>query len=143
MANTVSPLISNVEAQKMLHGIASWETPDVASFLKEVEKILARKKEKRLSKEETALFLIINKAVLTPEEWQTYTILHAKYEAESISSKEQAKLDRFVKKLEKYGLKRLKALIKLAQIRNTSLDKLMLELGIRNITPDVTEKTKR
>lgn len=135
MENIKSPSILNTEAQKMLHGIANWEVPDVESFLTEVKKILVRKKENKLSKEETALFLIINKAILTTEEWRIYTTLHDKYESETISNEEQQTLDDFVKRLEDYGIKRLKALIELAQIRNTSLENLMLELGIKNITP--------
>ena len=102
MENINSSALINTEAQKMLHGIANWEAPDVESFLKEVTKILVRKKENKLSQEETALFLIINKAILTAEEWNSYALLHAKYEAQTISTIEQLELDDFVKKLEDY-----------------------------------------
>ena len=45
MENINSSALINTEAQKMLHGIANWEAPDVESFLKEVTKILVRKKD--------------------------------------------------------------------------------------------------
>ena len=126
--------------QKILHGIATWERPDVETFLNEVRKILAKKKDNRLSKRETELFLVINKAVLTGDEWVIYTNLFGKYEAEIISKKEQVILDSFMTRLESYGIKRLQALVELAQIRNTTLDQLMSDLGIDNITPDVSKK---
>ena len=132
--------INHQEVQKILHGIATWERPDVETFLDEVRKILATKKENKLSKRETELFLIINKSVLTSDEWVVYTDLFDKYEAEIISKKEQLILDGFMAQLESYGIKRLKALVELAQIRNTSLDQLMQNLGIDNITPDVSKK---
>lgn len=132
--------INHQEVQKILHGIATWERPDVETFLQEVRKILAKKKENKLSKRETELFLIINKAVLTNDEWVMYADLFDKYETEVISKKEQSILDDFMARLEAYGVKRLKALAELAQIRNTSLDQLMQDLGIDNITPDVSKK---
>ena len=132
--------INHQEVQKILHGIATWERPEVETFLYEVRKILAKKKENKLSNRETELFLIINKAVLTSEEWGVYTDLFDKYEAETISKKEQVILDDFMTRLESYGITRLQALAELAQIRNISLDQLMQNLGIDNITPDVSKK---
>ena len=132
--------INHQEVQKILHGIATWERPDVETFLDEVKKILAKKKENKLSKRETELFLIINKAVLTSDEWVMYADLFDKYEAEIITKKEQTILDSFMARLEAYGIKRLKALAELAQIQNVSLEQLMQNLGIDNITPDVSKK---
>lgn len=132
--------VNNAEVKKMLHGIAAWEAPAVASFLQEVKRILEKKTKNRLSKKETALFLIINKAVLTPDDWTVYTTLHSKFESETISDKEQVILDKLVGRLEQHGIKRLEALVELAQLRNTSLDQLMLDLGIKNITPDAHQK---
>lgn len=133
--------INNTEVQNILQGISTWEAPVVASFLTEVKKILAQKTQQKLSEKETNLFLIINKAILNKEEWELYTQLHSKYEDESISDKEQAILDKFVSRIEKHGISRLQALIELAEIKNTSLNQLMLDLGIKNITPDVQKKS--
>ena len=141
MSNLNSQIISQPEIQKILHGISNWETSTVESFLDEVRKILVSKKNNKLSKRETELFLIINKAIFSEKEWESYSQLNSKFEEETINKKEQKELDEFVKRLESYGLKRLRALIELAEIRDTTLDKLMKELGIKNITPDATKKS--
>jgi hypothetical protein len=62
---------------------------------------------------------------------QRYAELHAKLLDESLSEEEHNELLSLVEIIEKADAGRLKHLLELAQLRNTTLDALMDQLGIR------------
>lgn len=68
---------------------------------------------------------------LTEETWRRYHLLREKLEDESLTTEEQTELIGITDRLETANVKRIEALIKLAEIRHTTLDALMDELELR------------
>jgi len=68
---------------------------------------------------------------LSEETWQRYHQLAAKLEAETLQADEQQELSQITTELENANVRRIDALIKLALLRNTTLDVLIDELVIR------------
>jgi len=86
-------------------------------------------KEPRLSKQETALFLRINRS-LTPEQQERYDELRAKREDETLTPAEHVELLQFVEEIETLWIDRLQALLELARLWRISPQKLMQQLAI-------------
>lgn len=135
MANTNSRITIGIN--EILQGISALETTDLELFYKKVADLLASRKAPILSNKETELFLIINSSPFNEEEQNRYTFLYKKLQEETIIPEQHVELKRLIQQQETYGVIRLKALVELAQIRKISLEKLMLNLGIENITPNV------
>lgn len=68
---------------------------------------------------------------LPPATWQRYHTLVRKLEDETLQPDEQQTLIAITNQIEQANVRRTAALIKLAQIRNTTLDQLIDQLGIR------------
>jgi hypothetical protein len=92
----------------------SWEDQEAASF----------------SNTETELLQQINLG-LSQETWQQYHQLIAKRRSETLLPVEQETLIRITDEIEITNARRMSALVKLAQYRETSLETLMDELGIK------------
>jgi hypothetical protein len=67
---------------------------------------------------------------LSPENWAEYHTLIAKRQAETLTAAEQQQLIEISDRLEAANVRRMKALIELANLRGQSVDVLMQELGI-------------
>jgi hypothetical protein len=67
---------------------------------------------------------------LSPENWGEYHVLIAKRQAENLTAAEQQQLIEISDRLEAANVRRMKALIELANLRGQSVDALMQELGI-------------
>jgi hemerythrin-like domain-containing protein len=91
---------------------------------------LAKSKAPSLSKEETALFQIINKG-FSEDFWKRFRQLNKKRQAEIMRETERRKLISMNDKLEAENVERIKALIQLSKIRNTDLKSLMVELSLK------------
>jgi hypothetical protein len=83
-----------------------------------------------LSKQESELLLAINQS-FSHVNWQQYFELIDKRDAETITSDELGELISITDGIEEANAKRLQYLIKLAELRNVSLDELMDELDLR------------
>ena len=68
---------------------------------------------------------------LAPERWQHYHELTEKRRAEQLTPTEQEALIKLSDEIEMDNVQRIRALIKLSQLRQTTLDDLMDELGIK------------
>jgi len=138
MSKLSSNYLKNSGLQEILRGISDLDTPVLESFYKEVSDLIARRKAKVLSKQESEFFLVINKPSFKKNQQKRYLFLYRKLQEETISNEEKIELSSLMKLQEQQGVARLKALIELAKLRQVSLDELMSELGISNISPDVT-----
>jgi hypothetical protein len=67
---------------------------------------------------------------LSAEEWRQYHALIARRRARQLDQQAQQELIALSDRLEKANAERIEALVKLAQLRHTSLEALMDELGI-------------
>ncbi len=141
MSKSSSKYIKKAGLKDILRGMSDLETPVLESFYKEISDLIARRKTKVLSKKESELFLIINKSPFNIEQRNRYAFLYGRLQEEIILQEEKEELSLLIKLQERQGIVRLKALIELAGLRQVSLDKLMKDLGIPNITPDVAPQT--
>lgn len=83
----------------------------------------------RLSKEETELFLRINRAL--PEKQATrLNELNEKIEESVLTDEEQTELLRLAKRVEKLWVDRLQAVLKLAELRNVTPEEMMRRLEL-------------
>lgn len=121
----------NIEIDEVLNGVAKLDTPDLERVLSEVSVLLARRKAPHLSADETMLLENINRG-LPASAQQRYDKLTAKLLDESISTAEHEELLGLIEQVEAMDAERLQALIELAQIRHTSIDDLMNQLGIHS-----------
>jgi hypothetical protein len=84
----------------------------------------------RLSARETELLREINHG-LSPSDWQRYRDLIAQRRAEALSPAEQNALIALSDEIEAINVRRIECLVELAHLRNTSLETLMAQLGIK------------
>jgi hypothetical protein len=103
----------------------------LATVLKQVV-YKSRQKKAKQHLSESALLKHINLAV-TAAEWADYRHLIALRQAETISELEYARLIALGDKIEAANVQRLKYLVKLAQLRQVSLQKVMHDLGIKPV----------
>jgi hypothetical protein len=111
-------------------------TPD-AYILRAVQERLTQTSHRhpsvsRLSPEEAQLLAKINLG-LSPAEWERYHALVARRKAETLTPDEQTELISLSDRLEEANARRIGYLAELAQVRHTTLDAVMHELGL---TPD-------
>ena len=100
-------------------------------FLKELEKEMkASDRPPALSKEETELLLKINEGL--PEEIQLrYNELLSKQAEETITASEHEELMHLTPQVEAKTAERMKYLVELAQLWQTTVDEVMERLGIK------------
>lgn len=116
-------LIANINSEELLERIRL--------FLREVEnEVKASDQPPALSKEETELLLKINEGL--PEEVQLrYNELLIKQAQESITKAEHRELMELTPRIEAKSVERMKYLLELAKLWNTSVDQVMERLGIK------------
>jgi hypothetical protein len=108
-------------------------TPDAYVLATLRERLPKNLDQSQLSKREAELLLAINQS-LSQMQWQRYHALVAKRRAEQLLDDEQLELMSLSNQLEEAHAKRMGYLAELAQLRQTSLDKLMSGLGLTPAT---------
>lgn len=103
---------------------------EIASFIEMANAIRTRKVGSTLPEHEAALLGKINQA-MSPGEYQRYRQLITKRDSESIAEEELEELSVLCDQEEQRTANRLEALILLASLRETTVDQLMLDLGIQ------------
>ena len=83
-----------------------------------------------LSEVEADLLLKINHS-LSSITWSRYHELVAKRQAETLTPEEQQELIALTGRIETANVQRISYLVELARLRNTTLDALMAELGLK------------
>lgn len=123
--------METIEMKEVLNNISKLKESDLEKFLMQVGVILARKKASSLPKEESNLLKKINNSLpeITRIRYQT---LRKKQQENKLTTNERTELLNLVEVVENADVKRLKAMIMLSQIKNTTLDTLTKELGFYN-----------
>lgn len=120
----------NPELEKQLRTLAAKEGMDANRFvLAAVEERLRHAQTAHLAVTEAELLQKINLG-LEEQEWMRYHALIAKRRAETLTPSERQELTAFSDRIEQANVTRMKSLIELAKLRNTSLETLMRDLGI-------------
>jgi len=119
-----------IDLHTVLDGVAQLELPELERFASDVNSLVARRKAPFLARREAQLLQKINRGI-PPAARQRYAELNAKLLDETLSQEEHEELLHLVDAIEQADADRLKYLLELAQLRSTTLDALMDQLGIR------------
>lgn len=118
------------EMEGRVREVAQAEGVDVSALLREATEARLRQYDPARTLTEGALLARISRGF--PETfWNRYRRLIARRRAETLTRKEQQELIGMSDQMEAWRVERLQYLIKLAEIRQTSLDALIQELGLR------------
>jgi hypothetical protein len=120
----------DLEFDEVIKGVERLEADELEEFLTRVLTIRAQRRAPSLPKEETELLQKINQGVPL-EVRNRYDELHEKMLDETLTPDEQQELIELSDQIEFADAERLKHLILLAQLRNTTVDSLMDQLGLR------------
>jgi hypothetical protein len=118
-----------MSVDELLLAVDDLSEPDFESLVSRVLWLRARRKASVLAPAETELLLHINQ-VIPPELHEQYLSLRDKRDDESLTEQEHQELLRISDQMELFGVERLEALAKLADLRQVSLLQLMDDLGI-------------
>ena len=119
-----------IDLHTVLDGVAQLELPELERFASDVNSLVARRKAPFLARREAQLLQKINRGI-PPAARQRYAELNSKLLDETLSQAEHEELLHLVDAIEQADADRLKYLLELAQLRSTTLDALMDQLGIR------------
>ena len=119
-----------IDFDEMLEGIARLETNALEQFVDKVIALRAQRRASTLPQEESKL---LQQATLglSEDTWRRYYELSEKLQNETLQPGEQQELVGITNKMEAANVKRIEALTKLADLRQTTVDALLDELGIR------------
>ena len=106
------------------------ETKDLGMLSVKVSEMLAKRPRPGLAKQEARLLMLINEG-LPLELLERAAILHDKRQSDQISPEEIAELVLLTEKIEEIHLKRMKLVLKLAQMRGVPFKSLVDELGVK------------
>ncbi len=121
----------NIGLDQLLNGVSQLETTDLEQFVGQINFLLAQRKVPRRPQRETELLELINQGL--PEDIQgRYDELQIKLHHETIMPDEHQELLSLIDTVEQATVDRLRSLVELSQIRQVSLDELMVQLGIHH-----------
>ncbi|MEK7254717.1 MAG: hypothetical protein AAB316_08235 [Bacteroidota bacterium] len=115
----------------LAENLAHLDNQSFQNFLSNVYRIRARQHTPAIQKEEAELLRKINSG-FPAKKWERLDFLDAKLESASLSKEEHQELTALTDAYERYTVRRLKYLGKLAELRKTTLREVMKQLGIRH-----------
>ena len=122
-----------LDAEQILNGMTKMAINEFEQFFEQILALRARRIAPTLSQEESELLLKINEGV--PDEVRLrFRLLREKMWDEVITQEEHEELIDLTDQIETSDVERLQNLIKLAQLRNVSLDTVMDQLELRTPT---------
>ena len=125
---------SEIDSQSLLFGVAQMPLNELEYLAREVNALIMRRQVLDVHKEEKNLLSKINKTALPNKKAERYAFLGEKLEADTLSDTEHTEFMDLVNEEEALRNERVKYLIKLAQLRNIPLLKLMESLDLNNLT---------
>lgn len=119
-----------VTTENLLNAVVKMPEGEFKRFVEKARKL--RQKKQKVSPREADLINKIN-TIFTAEKRQRYNELYAKFQNKTISEKENKELLKLSGEFEVLNAERLKYIGKLANLRGQSLEKVIKDLGIKNI----------
>jgi hypothetical protein len=120
-------------SQSLLRGFSEMPLRDLERFISELNALVIQKRVTDKGKQDKALLLKINEAILPEQTMEQYVSLQEKMEDGNISDAEYQDLLIIVTKEEKIRNKRVQYLIELSQLRGITLPVLMNDLGLNTV----------
>ena len=117
----------------LLKGVEQLNGADLDEFVQQVLHIRAKRFSNNLAKEEAKLIEQINDSSLSKEDYQQLLLLSKKSEASNLTAIELELYQSLSNKMEILNVKRMAALTQLANLRGTSLNEIMKQLGLFNM----------
>lgn len=111
-----------VPTENLLQAVVRMPAKEFERFFKNAKQIKDR---------ETRLIAKLDEFNLAPEKETVYRKLLRKFRAERITPEEQQTLIKLTEELENLGVERLKCLIEIAKIRNSTIDEVIKDLNIQ------------
>ncbi len=121
---------AELSIEKLIEAAGQLSQPELERFISQVLALQAQRKAPSLSAEESALLMTINSG-LSEEMYESYRKLIEKRREGHLTEEEHSDLLRISDENENRQAERLEALVKLARLRNTSLNELMSTLAIK------------
>lgn len=121
---------ARLSTDELLKAVGQLSRPELEQFAVQIITLRAQRRAPSLSQAEAELLLKINQG-LPPEVQKRYNELVVKRRAESLTPDEYDELLRLTDQAENLEARRMEYLAELARLRQTSLVKLMKNLGIR------------
>jgi hypothetical protein len=120
----------HVETEQLLNAALQMPRPELERFVAKLFALKVREETPDLSAAEAELLLRINQG-LPPAARKRMDELIDKRQAGLITPTELDELIQLTDQAEAFGVERLRCLVALAALRNTTLDELMRQLGIK------------
>lgn len=126
----MTTLLAQPSSNDLLAAVADLDGKEFDQFVSEVLALRARRRSHTLAHQEAVLLQQINLGI-DPATWRRYNVLKAKRRAATLANAEHSELIAIGDQIEMANARRVTALIQLAQLRHTSLEALMNQLGIQ------------
>ena len=120
---------TQLSTDELLKAIGQLKQPELDGLMFQMLALRARRQAPSLPQDEARLLLKINQG-LSPEVQTRYDELIARRRAESLTTDEYDQLLRLTDQIENLEVRRMEYMAELARLRQTSLTKLMENLGI-------------
>ncbi len=118
--------------EELVQGLAQLDIPSLEKFSDEINRIIARRKVPNPSERELELIDFICSPF--PAETQArYDKLYGQLQNDSLAQKEHEELLQLVEMAEEHNVQWLKALVELAHLRGTTVQKVKQQLGVENL----------
>lgn len=127
---TIVHVEARLSSDDLLKAIEQLETPELERFMERLLDLKAQRSAPSLSQRETELFAAINRG-LPSDLADRYQDLVARRRAGSLTEQQHEELLRLSDQVEHLEAERVEALAELANLRGTSLTRLMADLGIQ------------
>ena len=116
--------------EQAMQAIEKMSQPELEQFIAQVLVVSAQRRAPLLTRTESELLLKINRG-LSKEIQQRCNLLNTKRRAGTLNPDEHAELLQLNEQIENLEAKRVSDLAELAQLRKTTVPRLMLDLGIK------------
>lgn len=126
----MTTVLAQPSSDNLLDAVADLDGKEFDQFVSQVLALQARRRTHTLAHQEATLLQQINLGI-EPVTWRRYATLKAKRRAATLSDAEHNELIALGDQIELANARRVTALIQLAQLRHTSLEDLMEQLGIQ------------
>ena len=120
------------QIESQVREVAQAEGVEVSALMSEAAEAYLRRYDPARPVTETDLLARINQTGLPEAFWERYRTLAAKRRAETLTRKEQQELIDLSDQMEARRVERLRHLVTLAEMRQTSVDAMIDELGLRS-----------
>ena len=121
---------TQLDFQNFLQNAAKLSLKELEIFVKELNAVIQKKKQKDKKYKEKTLLSQLNQLTLNKQQQERYHLLSEKLEMETITAKEQKEYTTLINVDEELRNKRVAILIELAQLKSLTLSALMKDLGL-------------